>query len=153
MVEHLFNHHEYCDEKWCQPKLNARLKRKEEGSQSHYRCKEKDKELYTQIWKAYRPFTTPTRLKESLHDFDTQKNEAMNASIAKYAPKTKTYGMTISLTNRVMIARGINNKGQRNIGTMYTKNLISRWHPKLSPFFSLKIKLGSIKRNTKNRRQ
>ena len=90
MVEHLFNHHEYCDEKWCQPKLNARLKRKEEGSQSHYRCKEKDKELYTQIWKAYRPFTTPTRLKESLHDFDTQKNEAMNASIAKYATKTKT---------------------------------------------------------------
>ena len=35
----------------------------------------------------------------------------MNASIAKYAPKTKTYGMTISLTNRVMIAIGINNYG------------------------------------------
>ena len=50
----------------------------------------------------------PTRLKESLHEFNTQKNEAMNASITKYAPKTKTYGMTISLTNRVMIAIGIN---------------------------------------------
>ena len=35
----------------------------------------------------------------------------MNASIAKYAPKTKTYGMTISLTNRVMIAIEINNYG------------------------------------------
>ena len=91
MVEHLFNHHEYCDEKWCQPKLNARLKRKEEGSQSHYRCKEKDKELYTQTWKAYRPFTTPTRLKESLHEFDTQTNEVMYTYTIKYAPKTKTY--------------------------------------------------------------
>jgi len=52
VVEHLFGNHEFCDEKWCQPKVNARLKRKEEGSQSHYRCKEKDKELYTQILKA-----------------------------------------------------------------------------------------------------
>ena len=43
VVEHLFNHHEYCDEKGCRPKLNARLKRKEEGSQSHYRCKKKTK--------------------------------------------------------------------------------------------------------------
>ena len=35
----------------------------------------------------------------------------MNAYIAKYVPKTKTYGMTIALTNRVMIAIGINNYG------------------------------------------
>ena len=32
MVEHLFGNHEYCDEKWCRPKLNTRLKNKEEGS-------------------------------------------------------------------------------------------------------------------------
>ena len=43
--------------------------------------------------------------------FDTQQNEAMNISIAKYAPKTKTYGITISLTKRVMIAIGISNLG------------------------------------------
>ena len=43
--------------------------------------------------------------------FDTQQNEAMNTSIAKYSPKTKTHGMTISLTNRVMIAIGILNLG------------------------------------------
>ena len=30
-----------------------------------------------------------TRLKEPLHLYDTQKNEAMNNSIAKYAPKIK----------------------------------------------------------------
>ena len=34
VVEHLFENHEYCDEKWCRPKLNMRLKNKEEGGQS-----------------------------------------------------------------------------------------------------------------------
>ena len=33
----------------------------------------------------------------------------MNALISKYSPKTKTYGMTISLTNRVLISVGISN--------------------------------------------
>ena len=29
VVEHLFGNHEFCDEKWCRLKLNARLKNKE----------------------------------------------------------------------------------------------------------------------------
>ena len=33
----------------------------------------------------------------------------MNVSISKYAPKSKRYGMTISLTNRVLISVGISN--------------------------------------------
>ena len=65
----------------------------------------------------YRPFTTTTRLKESLHEFDTQKNEAMTTLIAKYTPKTKTYGMTISLTNRTMITLGTNNLGHERYCT------------------------------------
>ena len=43
--------------------------------------------------------------------FDTQQNEAMNTSITEYAPKRKRYVMTISSTNRVMIAIGISNLG------------------------------------------
>ena len=39
LVEHLFHCHTFCDEKWYIPKLNARLKPKEEGSHSYYRCK------------------------------------------------------------------------------------------------------------------
>ena len=82
----------------------------------------KDKELYTQIWKAYQPFATSTRLIESLHEFDTKKNEAMNASITKYTPKTKTYRMTISLTNRLMIAIGIDNYGtEKYLRRVYNK--------------------------------
>ena len=38
-------------------------------------------------------------------------NEAINTYIAKCAPKTKAYGMTISLTNRVTIAIGISDFG------------------------------------------
>ena len=56
-----------------------------------------------------KPFTTRERLQESLHPFDTQQNEAMNTPISKYASKTKTYGMTISLTNCVLISVGISN--------------------------------------------
>ena len=114
VVEHLFNEHMYCDVKWCKPKQQMGKEKKEEGSQSFYRCKKKDKKLYHQLLKVYEPFTTAKRLQESLHPFDTQGNEAMNASISKYAPKTKTYGMTISLTNRVMVCAGINNLGAEN---------------------------------------
>ena len=70
--------------------------------------------MYLQIWKVCEPFTTPKRLQESLHLFDTQGNETMNASVGKYAPKTKTYGMTISLTNRVMACAGISNHSAEN---------------------------------------
>ena len=56
--------------------------------------------------RCYLPFTTEEQLKESLRRFSTQKNKAMNNSLAKYAPKTRTYITSMSLTNRVMIAIG-----------------------------------------------
>ena len=109
VVEHIFDNHEFSDKKWCKP-----LKQKQEGkekelSQLYYRSKINDDKPCQQIWNAYKPFTTRERLQDSLHLFDTLQNEAMNASISKYAPKTKTYGMTISLTNRVLISVGISN--------------------------------------------
>ena len=55
----------------------------------------------------------------------------MNTSITKYAPKTKTYGITISLTNRVMIAVGTNNLGHENYLT--------------SVYASMKLKIGTEK--------
>jgi len=60
---------------------------------------------------AYQPFTTEERLQESLHNYSTQKNEVMNNSVAKYAPKTRTYSTTMALTNRIMIAIGTYNFG------------------------------------------
>ena len=89
VVEHLFDNHEYYDEWWCKPKRKQNGKEEEELSQSFYRSKIKDAKLYNQIRNTYKPFTTETRLKKSLHMFDTQKSEAMDTSIVKYAPKKK----------------------------------------------------------------
>ena len=61
--------------------------------------------------KTYAPYTTPERLMESMHTFHTQTNEALNSVIAKYAPKNRTYGTTMSLSNRIAIVIGIHNMG------------------------------------------
>ena len=41
------------------------------------------------------------------HSYDTQKNEAMNNSVASYAPKSKTFSLSNSLECRVAIAAGV----------------------------------------------
>ena len=53
----------------------------------------------------------------------------MNNYIAKYAPKTKTYGMTMSLTNRVMIAIGVSNLEAKS----YWKRVYARLVIPMSP--------------------
>ena len=115
----------YCDEKWYRPKKEMNLKEKEEGSQSLYRCKKKDKKLCEQIWKAYAPFTTPKWLQESIN----LGNEKTNASVGKYTPKTQTYGMTISPTNRVMFCADVSNIGaENNWNTVYSSLKIDTAH-------------------------
>ena len=129
VIEHVFDSHVYCNSRWCRPKRilelrekirvskdedeikkdNEKLKEMERTVQSFYRCKVKDKFLYQQMKNTYQPFTNEERLQESLHSYSTQKNEAMNNSVAKYAPKTRTYSTTMALTNRVMIAIGTSN--------------------------------------------
>ena len=144
VVEHLFENHEFCNVKWCKP-----LKRFKEGgdlSQSYYRSKINDAKLYEQIWNVYKPFTTRERLQEFLHLFDTQHNEAMNTSISKYATKTKTYGMAISLINRVLISVGIINLTKKYIGYRYTQLSILQWQPKPPPSSCLKSSLASIEK-------
>ena len=45
----------------------------------------------------------------------------MDESVSKYAPKTKKYGMKISLTNSVMIAVGISNLTvEKYLGLVYS---------------------------------
>ena len=78
---------------------------------SYYRSKTKDLTLYEQMHRAYIPFTIEERLKESLHNFSTQKNGTLNNSVVKYTPKKRTYSTSMSLTNRVMIAIGYCNFG------------------------------------------
>ena len=102
VVEHLFDNHEYCDEKWCRPKLNARLKIRRRVV-SHIinvkRVKNCILKSGRRINRSQYQLDSKRRFMNSIH----RKNEAINT------PKTKTYGMSILLTNRVMIAIGINN--------------------------------------------
>ena len=83
VVEHLFDNHEFCDVKWRKPLKQLKEGGEKELSQSYYRNKIDDAKLYEQIWNIYKPFTTREHLLKSLHPFDTQQIEAMNASILK----------------------------------------------------------------------
>ena len=80
--------------------------------------------MYEKIWKAYVPFTTPKRFQESLHCFGTQGNEGIDVSVGKYVPKRKTYGMTISFTNREIVCTGIVNLGAEPYWTEVYSRLI-----------------------------
>ena len=80
-------------------------------STSFYHSKQCDSDLYNQLVEAYAKYTTPERLKESLHPFDTQLNESLHFVVSKYAPKHKNYSTTMSLSNRISIVVGIHNMG------------------------------------------
>eukprot|EP00957_Ditylum_brightwellii_P070104 5324694-Ditylum_brightwellii.AAC.1 len=57
----------------------------------------------------YEIFQRKDVLEQSRHMYDTPKNEGMSTAIAHYAPKHKTYSRSMSLTNRVSIAIGLQN--------------------------------------------
>ena len=49
VLERYFDCHTFCDEKWSRPKLTARLKTKEEGSLSYYRCTKVKETKYSNL--------------------------------------------------------------------------------------------------------
>ena len=133
VVEHLFNNHLFCSPEWCKPLRAAKNKTNDlpiccpvdlgdrlpspdspepnETPQWYYRSKEEHPKLYSQILNAYAPYTTPERIAESNHPYDTQLNESLNNVVSRYAPKNRTYGTTMSLSNRIAIVIGVHNLG------------------------------------------
>ena len=77
------------------------IERQEKG---YYRCRVAHASLYNEIKSIYEKYVTSEMLAMLNHPYDTQKNESMNASVAAYAPKNKTYGFTESIDARVAIA-------------------------------------------------
>ena len=63
--------------------------------------------MYGQITAAIAPYIAPENLKMLMHSWSTQINEAMNNSVAAYAPKIKNFLGTLSLRTRVGIAAGV----------------------------------------------
>ena len=135
VIEHLFNNHEFCEKKWCHMKAyenelkDLQVKGIDTSAMeppSHpfkYRSKTDDPELYIEMKDAFEPWGLPERLIESLHGESTQLNEALNLLVSKYAPKTKTYGSSMSLQNRIAIAIGVQNYGQHKFFSLVYNEL------------------------------
>ena len=100
-LEHTFNNHDNYSADWC---FNTRTPDKGKTyneTDTEFRCKQKDNQLYNLLKKTILPSQTDKVLKESLHMFDTQANEKMNNVIANLAPKNKTVVHIMSLNNRI----------------------------------------------------
>ena len=87
------------------------LKRKERilverNNREYYRCKIVYSNVYNEIMQAMKPYLTEECLTQLHHPYHTQRNEALNKSVATYAPKYKTFSLTDSLPTKVAIAAG-----------------------------------------------
>ncbi len=121
-ILHHFNDHSVCGT-WCihRDKSQAELQKLKK-----YRCKKMNAKLFEQCQEISDRFTSEEHMKECHHKMSSQKNEAMNKSIMRYAPKEKTYARTMSLTSRVNMAVGIDCIGhgkyyERLFATMHFK--------------------------------
>eukprot|EP00978_Attheya_sp_CCMP212_P026795 scaffold88833_cov40-Attheya_sp.AAC.1 len=98
VLEHHFNNHEFCGG-WC-PVLRG-------DTSGKYRSKEGNAKLYASLEIIMDKYATEEKMRQLHHGYSTQGNEAMNQSVASFAPKTKTYSTTMSLHNRVKMAASI----------------------------------------------
>ena len=92
------------------------LKKREEqiferNDMSYYRCKDRHRKLYNELTQAFAPFVTHEMMAMLHHKYDTQKNEALNNSVAAYAPKSRVYSLTNSLLCRISIVAGVQTLG------------------------------------------
>jgi rubrerythrin len=108
VLEHHFDNHSFCGD-FCKRlhELCGRTPR----TNKVYRCKQKDKELYTMLLEVLSDFTSMKCLSEVAHPYDTNVNEALNNIISWLAPKNKNYCLSHSLINRISVAICIYNMG------------------------------------------
>ena len=116
---HLFDQHHLCDSSWCHKKSELDKidgdekeevpvdSKSERSKQGYYRCMTKDADLFEAMKEKYSKYISKTYLEHCIHSFDTQMNEGMNNSVAKYTSIEKHYKATKSLLTRVFIADGV----------------------------------------------
>ena len=118
----IFDTHSHFDEEIMITKDVDALKQmestlKDRTKRGYYRCKTLHRELYDEMLIAYSKYCTPAMLIMLQHEFSTQKNEAMNHSVATLAPKTKTFSKSSSLLTRVMICGATRIVGHHEVWT------------------------------------
>jgi hypothetical protein len=127
VLEHHFDNHEWCADRWCRRKHQTPEERLASGR--YYRCKTKDALLYEALDKLLSRFLTLDNLREVAHGLDTQMNESFNNAASWLAPKNKVYCASGSLSNRISIALGVNALGTEVYFTRLYKSLgISMTH-------------------------
>jgi hypothetical protein len=110
VLEHHFDNHAYCGP-WCPRKNESETLRKQKARYYRNRNDKHDAVLYDVLKEKLQRFITLDRLMEVLHGLDTQVNESFNQSAPWFAPKNKVYCASMSLTNRLSMAVGINTLG------------------------------------------
>ena len=86
-LEHMFNSHDNCStEKWFKTRAPEELNTYNK-TYDKFCCKQNDNQMYNFLKNTIFQFQTDKVLNESLHMFDTKKNESMNNVIAYVAPK------------------------------------------------------------------
>jgi len=114
-IEHIFNNHQHCQVEWCYAKKAQQENKIYTPSETKpFYCKKKDKILYEQLCQAVEKFQTKRNVKECLHSFDTQMNEAINNIIPRYVPKYKHFGKTTTLDTRIAAVVGSKNMGYQS---------------------------------------
>jgi len=109
VLAHHFNEHENCDPSWCHHAMPGN--KEKTNSECKYRDSIEHAELKLQLKTIIDKFTTDEKLHEIHHSKDSQKNEALNKSVTKYAPKDREYSGTMSLETRILTAAAVCNIG------------------------------------------
>jgi len=105
-LNHLFDDHSLFNNSWCHKKRKL-----EEGvaipaerdNEGYYQSKITDAALFDAMKSKYDKYSVEY-LTQCCHMYDTQLNEGMNRSVAKYVPKGTNYCRTTSLITRVYLA-------------------------------------------------
>ena len=84
---HMFNSHDNCSAEWCFKTRASEEVKTYNNKDDEFCWKQNNNQLYNLLKKTSFPFQTDKVLKESLHMFDTQKNESKNNVIAYIVPK------------------------------------------------------------------
>ena len=121
-----------------------------EDKVSYYCSMTKLKFLFDLFMKTLAPYITPERLLESLHSFETQLNETLNNVVARYAPKNRSYGTTMTLSNRIAIIVGIHNIGHIGYWSEVFKRIGLRMMPDLQTNLERMDRLKDWKRKYNN---
>ena len=114
-LDHMFDDHSLCNSSWCHRKRKSDEEKEgatsaspsERDDKGYYRCKKADSILYKAMKKKYSKYITNDYLSQCCHLYDTQVNEGLNRSVAKYVPKGTNFCTTTSLVTRVFTAAGI----------------------------------------------